>query len=101
MAYSRARVSRWGMICGPWRCPIAPRLDAVSPYDATASDDTPPPDTSSGTGPSVWALRTHEVEWSAVTATMDLRRSSESSKPAKKIRSMASMFVRLASWSPS
>ena len=46
----------------------------------------PPPLTRSGTGSAVWAFRTHEVEWSAVTATIVRARSSERRTSPKNAR---------------
>ena len=47
-----------------------PSAHARSPNAVEPSDVTPPPLTRSGTGSAVCAFRTHEVEWSAVTATI-------------------------------
>ncbi len=76
---------------------MAPSRAAVSPKVWTASGDTFPPATTSGTGPSVCALRRQLVEWSAVTATIVLSRSSASRRGAKKRESISSMLPILPS----
>src|SRR2546428_9628263 len=67
--YRARRSTSRGTIRTPASDPSEPRREAASPNSSEESDETPGPVTTSGTGSSVWALRRHDVEWSAVTAT--------------------------------
>ncbi len=85
----------------PFSAPSFPSAHARSPNASVPSERTGPPVTSRGTGSAVWALRTHEVAWSAVTATIVRRGSIPGRSSPKNARSISAMTSRLSSARPS
>src|SRR6266540_620440 len=99
--HTRIKPASRGTMSTPRNCPRDPVAHARSPNDVEPSGRIGPPLASRGTGSAVCALRTHDVEWSAVTATMVRLPSIIGRTSPKKARSITSMTSRLSSERPS